>query len=124
MADRSDTANGIASLRETIERVDAATDGYATFFGVNCSHPREIEPLFDEPGKWIDRVGLLRPNASARDKVALCKIGHLERGDPDDLASAMGKLSQRLPKVIVWGGCCGTWDQHLELIADAVTSRS
>lgn len=124
MADRSDTANGIASLRETIERVDAATDGYATFFGVNCSHPREFEPLFDEPGKWIDRVGLLRPNASARDKVALCKIGHLERGDPDDLASAMGKLSQRLPKVIVWGGCCGTWDQHLELIADAVTSRS
>jgi homocysteine S-methyltransferase len=123
MADRSDAANGMVSLREAIETVDAETDGYATFFGVNCSHPLEFEPLLDEPGEWITRVGLLRPNASARDKVALCKIGHLERGNPDELAREMGRLSQRLPQVVVWGGCCGTWDEHLELIADAIQNR-
>jgi S-methylmethionine-dependent homocysteine/selenocysteine methylase len=123
MADRSDAANGMVSLREAIERVDAETDGYATFFGVNCSHPLEFEPLFEEPGDWITRVGLLRPNASAREKVALCQIGHLERGDPSELASAMGRLSQRLPHVVVWGGCCGTWDEHLRLIADAIATN-
>jgi homocysteine S-methyltransferase len=123
MADSSDTSNGMPSLRESIDRVDAATDGYATFFGINCSHPLEFEPLLEEPGDWISRVGLLRPNASARDKIELCQIGHLERGDPVELASAMGRLSQRLPHVIVWGGCCGTWDEHLGLIADAVTKN-
>jgi S-methylmethionine-dependent homocysteine/selenocysteine methylase len=124
MADRSDAANGMASLRTTIERVDAATDGYATFFGVNCSHPLEFEPLLDEPGEWINRIGALRPNASAREKVELCQIGHLERGEPGELASAMGRLSSRLPHVIVWGGCCGTWDEHLGLIAGAVTKAA
>ena len=123
MADRGDAANGMASLREAIDRVDAATDGYATFFGVNCSHPLEFEPLFEEPGDWIARVGLLRPNASARDKIALCQIGRLERGDPYELASAMGRLSQRLPHLAVWGGCCGTWDEHLDLIADAIATN-
>jgi len=122
LADRSDSHNGTSSLRGIIERVDAETDGYATFFGVNCSHPLEFEPLLDEPGDWITRVGLLRPNASARDKVELCQIGHLERGDPKELASAMGRLSRRLPNVVVWGGCCGTWDEHLELIAGAIAT--
>jgi methionine synthase I (cobalamin-dependent) len=68
----------------------------------------------------MTRVGLLRPNASARDKVALCRIGHLERGNRNQLAREMGRLSQRLLHVIVCGGCYGTWDEHLELIADAI----
>jgi homocysteine S-methyltransferase len=109
-----------STLREIVEQVDAATDSYALFYGVNCSHPREFEPLLEFDGDWLDRIGLIRPNASAKEKAELCQIGHLERGDPIDLGQRMGRLADRMPRVLVWGGCCGTWDEHLDLIAEAV----
>ena len=105
------------SLKEAIESVDAeAGDAKPDFYGLNCSHPLEFEPAL-EPGDWIKRLRCLRPNASAKDKIALCKIGHLEDGDPVDLGARMGELARRYPHIDVWGGCCGTWDRHLKEIA-------
>ena len=120
MIDSAGAADGPSSFRKLIEKVDSATDGYALFYGINCSHPIEFEPHLAEPGEWLDRIGLLRPNASAKDKAELCQIGHLERGDPADLARRMERLAERLPNVLVWGGCCGTWDDHLDRIAAAI----
>lgn len=120
MADGQSSIAGLRSFREVIEQVDAATDGYAAFYGINCSHPIEFELLVEQPGAWQSRLGMLRPNASAKEKIELCQIGHLERGDPADLAARMGELARRLPHVAVWGGCCGTWDEHLDLIAAAL----
>ena len=120
MIDSAGAADGSWSFRKMIETVDSATDGYALFYGINCSHPVEFEPQLAEPGEWLDRIGLLRPNASAKDKTELCQIGHLERGDPADLALRMERLAERMPDVRIWGGCCGTWDEHLERIAAAI----
>jgi len=106
-----------ASLKEAIKTTDAeASDAKPAFYGINCSHPLEFEPAL-EPGDWIQRVRCLRPNASAMEKIALCKIGHLEDGDPVDLGERMGALARRYPHIDVWGGCCGTWDRHLSEIA-------
>jgi homocysteine S-methyltransferase len=108
------------TLREAIEATDReAGDARPDFYGINCSHPVEIEPAL-EPGDWIRRVRMLRPNASAMDKIALCKIGHLEEGDPDELGAQMGDLARRCPHIDIWGGCCGTWDKHLGHIAREV----
>jgi homocysteine S-methyltransferase len=108
------------TLREAIEATDReAGDARPDFYGINCSHPVEIEPAL-EPGDWIRRVRMLRPNASAMDKIALCKIGHLEEGDPDELGAQMGDLARRYPHIDIWGGCCGTWDKHLGHIAREV----
>ena len=63
---------------------------------------------------------MLRPNAVMMEKVALCKLGHLESGDPQDLGRRMGQLAQRFPHIQLWGGCCGTWDEHLHEIAAQV----
>lgn len=105
------------SLKEAVEQVDAETgDARPDFYGINCSHPLEFEPAL-EPGDWILRLRSLRPNASAMDKMALCKIGHLEDGDPADLGMRAGALSRRYPHIDIWGGCCGTWDRHLTEIA-------
>lgn len=110
-----------ASLREAIEAVDAETgDASPDFYGINCSHPLEFEPAL-EAGDWIRRLRSLRPNASARDKIDLCKIGHLEDGDPVDLGRRMGALAKRFPHVDIFGGCCGTWDKHLREIASNVS---
>ena len=108
------------TLREAIEQTDElAGVAKPDFYGVNCSHPVEFLPAL-EPGDWVERIRMFRPNASAMDKVALCKIGHLERGDPEELGRMMGELAARYPHIDIWGGCCGTWDEHLAHIARQV----
>jgi len=110
------------SLREAVEMTEAQTgDARPMGYGINCSHPLEYDPAI-EPGGWFDRIRSIRPNAAMMDKIALCKLNHLEEGDPPDLAQHMGELARRYPHIDIWGGCCGTWDKHLREIARAVGS--
>lgn len=105
------------TLKEAIESVDAACgEARPAFFGINCSHPLEFLPAI-EPGDWFQRVRCLRPNAAMMDKVALCTLGHLESGDPLDLGRRMGAIAKQYPHIDIWGGCCGTWETHLDEIA-------
>ncbi|MBE1551114.1 S-methylmethionine-dependent homocysteine/selenocysteine methylase [Mycobacterium sp. OAS707] len=105
------------TLKEAVEAVDAqAGDDRPTFYGINCSHPLEFMPAI-EPGSWFERVRVLRPNAAMMDKISLCTLGHLESGDPAQLGELMGGLAEQYPHIDMWGGCCGTWDTHLDEIA-------
>lgn len=109
-----------ATLREAIEATDRECgEAKPDFYGVNCSHPLEFVPAL-EPGNWVERIRMLRPNASAMAKISLCKIGHLEEGDPQELGRLMGELARRYPHIDIWGGCCGTWEKHLGQIARQV----
>lgn len=110
------------SLEEAIGAVDAATgDARPDFYSINCSHPSEFAPsLVDEP--WVERIRSLRPNASTTEKQSLCTIGHLEAGDPPQLGRDMAALALRFPHIDIWGGCCGTWDDHLSAIATELSS--
>jgi S-methylmethionine-dependent homocysteine/selenocysteine methylase len=110
------------SLKQAVEETDrlagaARPDSY----GINCSHPVEFEPAL-EPGGWAARLRLLRPNAAKMDKVSLCKLGHIEEGDPEELGQMMGDLARRYPGIDIWGGCCGTWDKHFDRIAHHVAA--
>ncbi len=108
------------TLREAIEAVDAQTgEDRPDFYGINCSHPLEFLPAL-EPGDWTERIRILRPNAVLMDKVSLCRIGHLEEGDPRELGLLLASLARRFPSIDIWGGCCGTWDKHLSAIAREV----
>jgi homocysteine S-methyltransferase len=108
------------SVKDAIETIDAETgDDRPAFYGINCSHPLEFMPAI-EPGEWFQRVRSLRPNAAMMDKISLCTLGHLEMGDPPKLGELMGELARRHPHIDIWGGCCGTWDTHLEEIAGNV----
>jgi homocysteine S-methyltransferase len=51
------------------------------------------------------------------EKISLCQIGHLEEGDPVELGGLCGDLARRYSHMDIWGGCCGTWDTHLDQIA-------
>jgi len=105
------------SLKEAVETVDAlAGELRPDSYGINCSHPLEFEPAL-ESGDWLLRIRNLRPNAAMLDKVSLCKLGHLEDGDPVELGQQMGDLARRFPHIDMWGGCCGTWETHLSEIA-------
>jgi len=115
--DSTHRLNSGPTLREAVTLVDAATgDAAPAFYGINCSHPFEFLPAI-EPGDWFLRVRSLRPNAAAADKIALCTLGRLEQGDPKELGRLMGSLAAEHPHIDIWGGCCGTWDTHLDHIA-------
>lgn len=105
------------TLKEAIQSVDTeAGANKPTCFGINCSHPQEFEPAL-EPGNWIERIRNIRPNAAMMEKISLCRLGHLEDGDPIELGEQMGALAKRYAHIDMWGGCCGTWEKHLEEIA-------
>ena len=117
--DSSSRLNTGPSLADAITTIDAATNGSPDFYMVNCVHPIEYEPAL-VAGDWIKRVRGIRPNASKMDKMSLCSLGHLESGDPVELGQQMGDLARRYPHMDIWGGCCGTWDIHLNEIAKNV----
>jgi homocysteine S-methyltransferase len=105
------------TLKDAIETVDAQTgEDRPAFYGINCSHPLEFTPAI-EPGAWFERVRCLRPNAAMMDKISLCTLGHLEAGDPAALGGLMGGVARQYPHIDMWGGCCGTWETHLDEIA-------
>lgn len=110
-----------ASLAQAVAYVDAGSDSYAEFFGLNCSHPVEFAPALTE-APWLYRLRALRPNASKTDKMELCQIGYLEEGDPVELGELMGELAQRFGQIDIWGGCCGTTATHLGQIATTVAA--
>lgn len=119
--DSSHKLSSGASLADAIATVDAATEDYPSFYSVNCSHPYEFEPALDG-GAWTRRLRCIRPNAAKMDKIALCKLGHLEEGDPQELGQLMADIAHRYPHMDIWGGCCGTSHVHLQEIAQHLPS--
>ncbi|MFT3987754.1 homocysteine S-methyltransferase family protein [Aestuariivirga sp.] len=110
---------GGETLDEAISRVDAATGTAPAYFMINCTHPTEFTPGLT-PGPWNSRLGGFMPNAVAMETLDLCKLGHLEDGDPQELGGQMAELAQRFPHVNVWGGCCGTDGRHIGQITRQV----
>ncbi len=113
--DSSHHLNTGGSFSKAVEYVDEQTNNFPEFYSLNCSHPDEFNPAIKQ-GKWINRVRCFRPNATKMDKISLCKLGHLEEGDPVELGYQMSDLHSRFPHIDIWGGCCGTCDTHLEQI--------
>ncbi len=111
--------SGGEKLEEAISKVDEATGSAPAYYMINCTHPTEFEPALT-PGDWTLRLGGLMPNAVAMDTLSLCKLGHLEDGDPEELGGQMADLARRFPHIHVWGGCCGTDGRHIGEIARQV----
>ena len=107
------------SLAGAIEQVDAATDGAAAYFMVNCAHPTHFGIALDHGGPWRERLLGVRANASARSHAELDEATELDEGDPNDLAARHVALRDKLPAVTVLGGCCGTDARHVAAICAA-----
>lgn len=80
-----------------------------------------MQPALDD-GDCVRRIRSIRPNAVMMEKQALCKLDHLEAGDPVTLGGLVGNIARRYPHMDVWGGCCGAWEVHLHEIAQNVTA--
>jgi homocysteine S-methyltransferase len=107
------------SLEEAIEGVDSATDRAPTFFMVNCAHPTHFADALDIGAPWLDRIGGLRCNASAKSHAELDESEELDEGDPEELALLHAAIRDRLRHVRLIGGCCGTNHRHVDAISSA-----
>ena len=107
-------------LGEVVESIDATTDGYVRYYGVNCAHPDHIAPAVAGGAGWTARIGTVRANASRRSHAELDATTTIDDGDPWELAADYSTLRAALPGLTVVGGCCGTDVRHVRAIADAV----
>jgi len=107
------------TLAAAIEEVDAATDQGAAYFMVNCAHPSHFVHVLDVPGPW-ERLRGIRANASTMSHQELDNATELDRGNEAELVAGYVEFAERLPRLAVVGGCCGTDLRHLDLISSAV----
>jgi homocysteine S-methyltransferase len=109
------------TLKDAIERVDDETDGAAEYFMINCAHPSHFARVLvhDDDGGWLERIGGIRANASAKSHAELDESEELDEGDPVELGAEHRPLRDRLRKVTVLGGCCGTDHRHVAAVSGA-----
>ena len=105
-----------------IARVDAATAGEPAYYMINCAHPTHFAHVLDG-GDWRERIRGVRANASCRSHAELNEAPDLDAGDPVALGREYVDLLERLPRLNVLGGCCGTDSRHVDAIARACAPR-
>lgn len=105
------------ALGDAIAQVEAETLGYPLYYGINCAHPTHF--MAHLPDRWLHRIGLIRPNASAKSHAELDEATSLDDGDPADFGALTLTLSQRLPALRAFGGCCGTDCRHVAAAVSA-----
>ena len=109
-------------LPEAIAQVDAATDAAAAYFMVNCAHPSHFSRVLEQDGVWRERIRGIRANASRMSHAELDEAEQLDDGDPAELGAEYRELRERLPRLAVVGGCCGTDHRHIAAIREALAS--
>jgi S-methylmethionine-dependent homocysteine/selenocysteine methylase len=106
-------------LGEAIEQVDSDSGGSPSYYMINCAHPTHFESVLEQGDGWTERVRGLRANASTLSHAELDEAEELDEGDPTDLGARYAGLRERLPRLNVLGGCCGTDHRHIAAIRDA-----
>ncbi len=105
-----------STLQAAISSVDERTDGYASYFLVNCVHPIHFPKELTNTNA-IARMRGMVANASFADHADLNESNTLDSGDPADLGSRLHQIGSRFSHFNVFGGCCGTDMRHMSEIA-------
>jgi S-methylmethionine-dependent homocysteine/selenocysteine methylase len=105
------------TLEEAITRTDRETGGAPIYYMINCAHPTHFDSVLTPGAEWTQRIRGLRANSSKRSHAELNDSTDLDAGNPEELGREYAELRQRLPNLVVLGGCCGTDHRHIEQIA-------
>lgn len=105
---------------QTVEKVDKLTDGYVSYFMINCAHPTHFSHIFESDSPVIKRIAGIRANASCKSHEELDNSTTLDIGNPHELGEQIVELRRRNPNLKVLGGCCGTDIRHIHQICNAM----
>lgn len=106
-------------LSEAIAETDAQSEVRPAYYMINCAHPDHFRDVLGD-GSWTNRICGLRANASRMSHAELDACEELDDGDPQELGSLYADLRRHLPRLNVFGGCCGTDLRHVSSICHAV----
>ena len=106
-------------LGTAIEQVDEMTGSAPVFYGINCAYPTHFLDVLEDGSEWVERIGMVRANASAKSHAELDEAEELDDGDPDEIGRHYAAIRQRFAGIRVLGGCCGTDVRHVRAIAAA-----
>ncbi|MEM7706170.1 MAG: homocysteine S-methyltransferase family protein [Pseudomonadota bacterium] len=112
------------SLGDAIDEVDADLSRGPAYYMINCAHPDHFRPVLESNEKWRSRIGGLRTNASRKSHAELDEAETLDEGNPLELAQQHKELMAYLPKLRVFGGCCGTDHRHVGAIGRVCLGKS
>lgn len=114
------------SLKEAIETVDKNVTQPPLYYMINCAHPTHFfkELLAGENEAWTMRIQGMRTNASCKSHAELDESTELDRGDITELGEAHRKLKTSFNHLNVFGGCCGTDEEHVIEIANQIKITS
>lgn len=104
------------SLQDAIAAVDDATEAAPLYPMVNCCRPTHLPTGIS----LVDRLRGFRANASSKSHAELDESDELDAGEPEGLGDHVLDLRDRMPRVTIVGGCCGTDIRHLRAIAERV----
>ena len=110
------------SIRDAIGSVDDATGGAASYFMINCAHPAHFDAILEDEAAWTRRIRGVRANSSRKSHAELDESTELDAGDPEELAALYATLKKRFFDLTVLGGCCGTDETHIRMIAAGVAA--
>ena len=108
------------TLGDAIADTDAAAVRKPAYYMVNCAHPDHFRDVLAEGGDWIQRIHGLRANASRMSHAELDECEELDDGNPPELGRLYAEMRTLLPKLNVFGGCCGTDHRHVAHICQAL----
>ena len=118
-----DGING-ETLKEAICKVDKVTNNYPAYYMINCAHPSHFISALEDNASWKSRIRGIRANASCKSHQELDESTELDVGNANELAQWHSQLKDLLPKLKVYGGCCGTDLRHIEQICKSTIAKS
>ena len=106
------------SLKEAIEKVDKSVNIPPLYYMINCAHPTHFVNELKENANenWVKRIKGFRANASCKSHAELDEATELDRGIPKDLGKEYKNLKDTFSHLNVFGGCCGTDEEHIHEI--------
>ena len=112
------------SLKEAIKQVDESVKEPPLYYMINCAHPTHFtNELQDGQNEhWTKRIKGVRANASCKSHAELDEAIDLDRGNPKEFGIEHKKLKSTFTQLNVFGGCCGTDEEHIVEIAKQITT--
>ncbi|MDJ0621904.1 MAG: homocysteine S-methyltransferase family protein [Desulfocapsaceae bacterium] len=100
-------------LGAAIEEIDNSTDLGPSYYMINCAHPSHFRDALLPDSQWKERIRAVRANASAKSHAELEEAEELDNGNPKEFGKQSVALTEVLPGLNIFGGCCGTDVRHL-----------
>ena len=107
------------ALADAIAETDGSGPARPAYYMINCAHPDHFRAMLEEAGDWKDRIQGVRANASRMSHAELDQAEELDDGNPAELGHLCTDLTRLLPRLNVFGGCCGTDHRHIHQMVGA-----